>query len=141
MEEKPVGDKSPNPDQVKKLRPPILFRGQVVVEIEASPPPSEYGGSPFDPYTFRVCPFSADESDEYTEALSAPGKDRKAVKAVRVKWLTPRLKGWNVTLGDGPDGEPIPAPINEGTVAALPPWAFVVIEAALYGEAGRVVGN
>lgn len=127
-----------------RRRPPVLIKGQVVVEVVI-----DLGGddSPFEPVVIRLAPFSRDEEQKFHAEVSAaikkagddPGAGFAAQQQVRLNWFAPRIKGWNLkltTADDAPD-----APINLGTVEllALPVWN--PLEAAFCGEAGRVVGN
>lgn len=111
--------------------PPVLMGGHLLVEVVCEPPK----GSPFPPVTLRVVPFTRPEQREYLAALE--GKKGAEWEKAQCEWLAPRIKAWDVRLTPG---GPV-AEVNPGTVAVLPPFAFPKIEAALFGEAGKLLGN
>ena len=110
--------------------PPVLIGAHLRVEVVVTSPPD----SPFPPITMQVVPFTRAEQRAYSAALA--DKKGEAFEAEQCKQLAGRIKAWDVHVTPG-----TVADINPGTVAGLPAWAFGKIEAALYGEAGRLVGN
>ncbi len=114
----------------KQPGPPMLMGKDIRVEVVVTPPP----GSPFPPITLQVVPFTRTEQRLYSAAL-ADKKDGD-FEAEQCKQLATRIKAWDVHITPG-----IVAEINAGTVACLPAWAYQQIEAALYGEGGRMLGN
>lgn len=110
---------------------PILMGSHLLVEVVCEPPK----GSPFAPVTVRVVPFTRPEQREFLAALD--GKKGAEWEQEQSKQFAGRVKSWDVRLlPDGP-----PAEVNPGTVAMLPPFVFPKVEAALFGEAGKLVGN
>jgi hypothetical protein len=120
----------PTPAPAPVAGPPVLVGHHLRVEVVCEPP----AGSPFGPITLRVCPFTRAEGREYLAALD--GKRDAEYEREQCKRLAARIHGWDVEVTPG-----VPAEVNPGTVERLPAWAFARIEAALFGEAGKLLGN
>ena len=115
----------PNPPQA------MLIGGHLIVELTVPPPES----SPLPPVVVRVIPFTRPEGRVYDDEMKKLKDNPAEQESHQCKVFAERIKQWNVTLGG------VTVPINQGTVANLPAFAFQPIENALYCSGGVLVGN
>ena len=141
----------------KKTPRPMLVSKTLLVAVTAEPPSYLDGGivkplTPYGPYTATIQPFNRAEITDYFAATrpfldkagefvarDPSGADRSgeaAYDAKSLELLAPRIKSWDAELAEG-----VVAPINAGTVALLPGFAFRKFLDAALGAAGELLGN